>query len=519
MTAPLVVAPGVARWRVDPDGTPRAYTSEGVAYAWAPLPPLPGEPRSSQEAFLSSPVFETLLEGPRGSAKTSALAVDFFADVGRGFGTAWRGLLVRQNYKDFDTFADKQFELAQKVWGNGVQFNRSKGDMHFRWRTGERLDLRAIEHPRDYTGRHGQEYTWLGVEELTTWATPDVYMLLHSVVRTAVRGIFTRVRATTNPGLAGHGWVKDRFHLPIQHGKRVGRRLAMGSDRELPRVAIHSDLAENIVLLAADPDYAKKLNPPSEELRRAWVDGDWNVVAGGLVVDVWRDAVHWVEPFPIPGSWRITRSLDWGDARPFSVGWWAVADGCDFEDGLGRVRSSVQGDAYRIAEWYGMSRPNVGLGLSPQLVAKGIVERELAMGLRVRPGPADNELWRNQVGGSTLAQLMAQPVRVKGTTYPGVQWIRADQSSGSRKSGWVKLRTYLRGAHQPEEGVRTTPGAFFFNHLDQTRRMLPSAPRSERDPEDVDKATTEDHLLDEARYFFLSLGAATGKTRRTIGHY
>ena len=72
-------------------------------------------------------------------------------------------------------------------------------------------------------------------------------------------------------------------------------------------------------------DYVQRLKASgSEELVRAWLDGDWNVVEGAFF-DCWRTDRHVVDPFDIPRHWLRFRSMDWGSASPFSVGWWAVA--------------------------------------------------------------------------------------------------------------------------------------------------------------------------------------------------
>lgn len=51
-----------------------------------------------------------------------------------------------------------------------------------------------------------------------------------------------------------------------------------------------------------------------------------------------RRFTHVIAPFDIPREWRVYRSYDFGYAKPFSVGWWAV----DFD-----------GVIYRILELYG----------------------------------------------------------------------------------------------------------------------------------------------------------------------
>ena len=61
----------------------------------------------------------------------------------------------------------------------------------------------------------------------------------------------------------------------------------------------------------------------SDTLVRAWFEGDWTIVEGAYF-DCWRYEQHVVAPFEVPAHWPRFRSMDWGSAKPFSVGWWAI---------------------------------------------------------------------------------------------------------------------------------------------------------------------------------------------------
>jgi hypothetical protein len=61
----------------------------------------------------------------------------------------------------------------------------------------------------------------------------------------------------------------------------------------------------------------------SDTLVRAWLEGDWTVIEGAYF-DCWRYEQHVPEPFEVPAHWARFRSMDWGSAKPFSVGWWAI---------------------------------------------------------------------------------------------------------------------------------------------------------------------------------------------------
>jgi hypothetical protein len=94
----------------------------------------------------------------------------------------------------------------------------------------------------------------------------------------------------------------------------------VGSNGEY-RIAIHVDRLENVNLLENDPDYIHRLEEQDGPKREAWLHGNWNIVAGGMFGDLWREALHVVDPFEIPPSWHLDRSFDWGSSRPYSVGW------------------------------------------------------------------------------------------------------------------------------------------------------------------------------------------------------
>jgi hypothetical protein len=88
---------------------------------------------------------------------------------------------------------------------------------------------------------------------------------------------------------------------------------------EPPRLSIKSHIDENLVLLDADPEYKQKIASAarSQAERKAWLEGSWDIVAGGMFDDVWGPKWNVVEPFKVPDRWKITRSFDWGEAKPF----------------------------------------------------------------------------------------------------------------------------------------------------------------------------------------------------------
>jgi len=499
--------------RVEPPPAPRKV--QGSDVVWAPQP-------GSQEAFLSCPIFEVLYHGTRGGGKSDCILMAFAQHVGKGHGAAWRGVIFRQTYPmlaDLVAKSEKWFRLIFP----GAQFNRQR--MAWEFPGGEVLMFRHMARPEDYWAYHGHEIPLIGWEELTTWPSDECYRSMFSCCRSSNPNVPRMIRATTNPYGVGHNWVKDRFRLGGQWWRTVVTADAVDVEGrpEPPRAAIHSHVDENKILLDADPKYKINITASArnEAMRKAWLDGSWDVVAGGMFSDVWSPR-NVVPPFEVPHSWRVDRAFDWGSSKPFSVGWYAQSDGSDLALPDGRVVSTVRGDLFRIREWYGWTgHPNDGVRALAIDVARGIVEREVIWGwrtksgCRVKPGVADSSIFTVE-NGISIANDMQKPVRIGNELYPGVKWNRSDKSPGSRKVGWELMRRMIRGARPDQEGrPRETPGLFVVGeHNPQFLRTVLSLPRDEKDLDDVD-TDAEDHVADEVRYRIRATGLVvrSGTTR------
>jgi hypothetical protein len=433
---------------------------------WSPQP-------GSQYAFLTCPTYEVLYEGTRGPGKTDALLMDFAQHCGQGFGHHWRGILFRETYPQLADVVAKSKRLFFRMFP-GIKFNAS--DYYWTWPTGEQLYLRHMRTPDDYWSYHGHEYPWIGWEELTNWATSECYESMKACSRSSHEGMPRKYRATANPYGVGHAWVKEYFIDPAPAGR------IMQNSRGLQRVRIKGFFFENTALMRADPEYVAKLESITDPNRRkAWLGADWNIVSGGIFDGVWRDEVHVIRPFEIPKTWRLDRSFDWGSSAPFSVGWWAVTDGSEVETGIDDEgepikRTFKRGTLIRWAEWYGWNgTANQGCRMLASEIARGILKKEEEMGVRgrVRPGPADSSIFDTQ-NGVCIADDMQRA---------GINWERADKSPGSRRNGWELMRDRLdAGLQFPME----RPGLFVFDTCRHFIRTVPSLPRDDKNPDDVD---------------------------------
>ena len=457
----------------------------GHDFVWAPLP-------GSQWFFLTCPVYEALYEGTRGPGKTDTLLMDYAQHVGKGYGAHWRGVLFRRSYKALGELVTKSRRWFSRIFPQ-AKFYESAQEYRWSWPDGEELLFRHIKRESEYwDDYHGHEYPWIGWDELTSWPDLKLYHMLKSCNRSSRKEMPRRYRATANPYGPGHNHVKAYFIDPAPPGVEVT------SEDGLKRVRIRGHWSENTILLEAEPDYPQKImaaaaNP---EQAKAWLDGNWDIVAGGMLDDLWSPGVHIIrQPFDVPSSWRIDRAFDWGSAKPFSYGLWAESDGTVAMRPDGTSLFFPRGSLIRVHEWYGWDgkNPNTGMRMTDPDIGRGIVEREKQWSLysRTRPGPADPSIFNKDAANKSIAAVLKAQ---------GAEFVPGDNRAGSRKQGWAAIRRMLLASREnrPEE-----PGLWVMEHCRQWIRTVPTLPRSDRDLDDVD-TEAEDHTGDETRYRVLA---------------
>lgn len=447
----------------------------------------------SQTAFLTCPVREICLTGTRGSGKSESLIMDYLQHVGKGYGMSWRGIIFRRTYDELKDLINRTRKLFHEK-GISPTAKYNQNDHSWTWQGGEELMLRFADKEPDYWHYHGWEIPWLAFEELVSWPDASLYMMLRSINRSSHLGIPIKLRSTTNPYGPGRAWVKARFVDPAPPGEIIR------DEHGLERVRIRGHWSENVALMAAQPDYPLTIAGDVDKSRReAWLDENWDIVAGGLFDESWTPAVHVIQPFVIPSTWPIDRAFDWGYSKPFSVGWWAESNGEHCQRSNGDIEYYPPGTLFRIAEWYGSNgQPNVGLRMEPGDVALGIREREEAMGIaaRVQPGPADPSIWTED-GRESVASMMG---------VKGIFWTPANSNPGTRKIGWLNMAARLvAGVRRSKGHYDGTPALYTFNNCRDFMRTMPALPRSTKNPDDAD-TEAEDHAPDEARYRCLNSG-------------
>ncbi|MCB1712576.1 MAG: terminase family protein [Candidatus Riesia sp.] len=414
-----------------------------------------------EDAISATWCTELFFGGARGGGKSDFLLGDFLQDV-LTYGRHWQGVLFRRSYPELQEIIKRSktiYTPCGAIW--------REGNKEWRFHNGASLKMRSLESPGDAAKFQGHQYTWIGKDELTQWDSDEAYLKLMACLRSAEMEIPTkRIRSSGNPGGPGHSWVKRRFVDPFPLGYQVFE------ENSTTRLYIPSRVQDNSILLARDPEYVERLKQVgSQELVKAWLDGDWNVVLGAYF-DEFSITEHVVPPFEIPSHWLRFGAMDWGSSAPFVFQWFAVSDGTgDYPPGA----------LIMYRELYGASEPNKGLKLPADEVAKMILskmDKDETKYIVCDPACFKRD------GGPSVAERMANA---------GLMMRPADNT---RVAGWDQVRARLRGYDKK-------PMLYFFSTCKDIIRTLPALQHDDHRPEDVD-TNGDDHSADTLRYGCMS---------------
>ena len=416
---------------------------------------------------------------------------------------AWKASLYGERFNAMmfrrtTVSSEDAIERSKEIYGPlGARFHESK----YIWRMpgGGRVSFAYLDSVDDAAEYQGRNVTDAWVEEAGQFADSAPIDRLYGVLRSA-HGVPVQLILTANPGGVGQHWIARRYGLiPFPVGPQLLERTLPDGARHTVAV-IPSRITDNRILLENDPGYVSRLQlVGSAALVRAWLEGDWSAIEGAFF-DVWDPARHIVDPFAIPRYWLRFRSFDWGSAKPFSVGWWAVAgEDVTVGSGHGRIdgeredpgnsRVVPAGALVRYREWYGAERPDVGLRLTTQDVAAGILARD-GKGEEFAYSVADPSIFAED-GGPSRAEIFGNR---------GVWFTKADNRripGAGHMGGWDEVRQRLKG-----EGSRR-PMLVVFSTCRDFIRTVPVLPHDPKHPEDLD-TTAEDHIADETRYACMS---------------
>ena len=426
-----------------------------------------------QTEFLAASEQEVLYGGAAGGGKSFGL----LADPMRYFDNPnFNGLILRRTNDELRELIWKSQELYPKAFP-GAKWAEKKSQWTLP--SGAKLWLTYLEREDDVRRYQGLAFSYIAFDELTQHPTPFAWDYMRSRLRTTDPDLPIFMRATTNPGGAGHGWVKQMFIDPAPANQAfVATDLSSGEPLEYPeghekagqplfsRRFIPASLTDNPYLMEGGQYEANLLSLP-ENQRRQLLEGDW-AVADGAAFPEFRQSIHVVEPFEIPHNWVRFRSADYGYSSWSAIHWYAIDPA--FETLI----------VYR--ELYLSKHTGKDLG-------RAVLDAE--MGDSIKFGILDSSCWHNrgQIGPSIAEEMITM----------GCRWRPSDRTAGARVAGKNQLHERLKVDEETGH-----PGIVFFNTCRQIIADLPVIPSCPKGSDDIDQRYASDHTYDSLRYGLMS---------------
>ena len=410
-----------------------------------------------QTEFLAASEREVFYGGARGGGKSYAMLIDPLRYCSKA---QHRALLIRRTMPELRDLINH----SQRLYGRafpGAKWREQEKE--WRFPSGAKIEFGYAENMTDVLRYQGQSYTWIGIDELPQYPSPDIFNFLRSSLRSVDKNIPVYLRATGNPGNIGSQWVREMFVEPAEPNKRFEIKIdtPIGT-KSITRRFIPAKLQDNPYLMQTD-DYYIMLASLPEVQRKQFLDGDWDAYDDSAFPE-FSKVTHVVEPFEIPKGWYKFRAADWGYSSPACVLWFAV----DYNNNLWLYR-----------ELYVQK-------MTADIFAKKVLELEHQD--YINYGVLDASTWakRGDVGPS-IAETMIRS---------GCRWRPSDRSPKSRINGKLEIHKRLMVTDK-EPGIRV------FKTCKNLVRTLSTLPLDKNNQEDVD-THAEDHAYDALRYGCMS---------------
>jgi len=423
-----------------------------------------------QTDFLAASEREVFYGGARGGGKSYAMLVDPLRYCDK---THHRALLLRRTMPELRDLITHSQRLYNRAFPGAKWREQEK---EWRFPSGAKIEFGYAENMTDALRYQGQSYTWIGIDELPQYPSPDIYNFLRSSLRSVDPEIPVYMRSTGNPGNIGSQWVREMFVNPAVPNATFNLEVNTPTGNKIiTRRFIPAKLQDNPYLTQTDDYYAMLASLP-EVQRKQFLDGDWDAFEDSAFPE-FSKATHVVDPFEVPKGWQKFRSADWGYSSPACVLWFAI----DYDNNLWIYR-----------ELYTKK-------ITADVFARKVLELERQE--YIRYGVLDASTWakRGDIGPS-IAETMIQT---------GCKWRPSDRTPRSRISGKLEIHKRLK----PSENAKKEPGLRIFSTCRNLIRTLPILPLDDTNPEDIN-TNVEDHAYDALRYGCMSRPMHTSYAQR-----
>jgi hypothetical protein len=461
-----------------------------------------------QRQFHESLAKYRLFGGAAGPGKTKALLWEAIRQALEVAGCDT--LLLRRTYPELESSLLSYFrrDVPRSMYKS---YNESKHLVT--WKNGSTTRFGYCRNENDVYQYQGAEFLFIGVDELTHFTLKQWQFLtsrnrcpmrVHSDGKNAGKRIVPCMAGATNPGNIGHAWVKA---LWVDHVPPPGFERSDLYDRD-DYDFIRARLDDNPIY-ANDAEYRRTLESLPEHLRRAFLEGDWNVFAGQYF-DVFDFGRHTARPEDIRLEpwWPRWISVDWGFQHPSAVYWHcAVPVVSPPLSVFSSERASQQrpGGSSAHRPYSGPLPDNCELktencrivtyrefvqnGLSPRMLAQAIAERSAREAIsEVFLSP---DAFAHRTSEASIAEQLGDVLVANGLPRP-------TPADDDRIGGWQLMYQML----ESDAWVITDNCAKLID-------CLPLLVRDDRRIEDIRKVDGDD-AADAARYGLVSGGRLAG---------
>lgn len=332
---------------------------------WSPSP--------KQAEFLAASEDEVLFGGAAGGGKSDALIVDALGLAHKSIlWDRYRALLIRQTTPQLRELIDRTRAMYPLVVPGAEYSEQAK---EWRFPSGAKVIFGYAERDVDAHQYQGQEYQWIGVDELGHFHTPYVWDYLSSRLRSVNPDIPCYMRATCNPGPK---WIRERWGFS-ERGE-ASRKVIEVDGVKFTRRFIPSRVDDNEYL--ARTGYKQRLMqlPPQE--RAALLEGRWDVVdvPGAIYGDQIKDArlANRIRSVPVQPEAPVHTAWDLGVGDATAIWLWQII-GSEIHC-VAYVEDSGEGLPYyidRLKEFKTVHRCTLGEHWAPPDIAV----REFSSGL------------------------------------------------------------------------------------------------------------------------------------------
>ena len=257
------------------DDAPTVAAEPNAAAAAAAADPnsakrfLTYSPFAKQCDFHKSPAKYRLFGGAAGPGKSMALLMEAVVQANDNMGS--NTLLLRRTFPELEQSLLLYFrkEIPRELYSS---FNDSKHVVT--WLNGSTTRFGYCAAENDVYQYQGAEFLFIGIDELTLF-TLRQWQFLTSRNRCPIARTFPNMAGATNPGNIGHAWVKSLWIDKQPAAGMESPECYDPADYDFIPARVHDN-----PIYAADQNYLKTLAALPSHLRRAFLDGDWEVFAG-----------------------------------------------------------------------------------------------------------------------------------------------------------------------------------------------------------------------------------------------